>query len=728
MNLLRFHLCAVSLFLGLASSQLYAQISDWTTYVSGRQISCQISTPNWIWVGTSGGGLVRIDPVSGSSTIFDKNNSPLPDNFITAMAYAGGETFWIGTNRGLTYYDGTDWINRITANLQSGFIQCMAVDSQQHVWIGTYGAGVVEYDTSIVARYDTANSDLPGNYVFSIDISETGKICVKCDDQVFVPPSGGACFDGTQWIDLNLSEPICGPTLIDTADVLWTGAEGALWELSSPSPTLYTPQFPIQSTDWGSAMFEDANGKFWLGWGDPWLFGLPEQGKLTSFSQGQFSIIFDWPGDYITAISQDSQGDLWLGSSTNGVYRYDQQSFVNYSTNPSGLHDNRIRTIAVAPDGTAWAGMGSWPAIFGNVEEGVSFFDGQSWTELSVTNSDLPNNDVKDILIDTKNQTWIATDGGLVSIDDGIWTTLHTGNSGLASNLITSLHEAEDSMLWIGTDGSGIQQYDGNSWTTYSSTNSALPSDGILSVMTLDEEVWIGTKDSGLVRYDGMDWLHMHSGNSNLPANQVFDIAIDSSQYVWIATRNGLVWMIGSVLTIFTSDNSPLESNYISALEVDTDGVLWIATRFNGLASFDGSNWMLYHTANSGLPHNTIQDLDIDSQGNIWMATLGGIAVLHRDTIQTSLEDKYLSPPFSWKIYPNPASSPITIDLSLQQSQEVDIQLLHLNGQHTMTHSLGKIAAGLHQIPLQTMDLAAGMYLLRLRVGDWTEVKKIILE
>ncbi len=84
-------------------------------------------------------------------------------------------------------------------------------------------------------------------------------------------------------------------------------------------------------------------------------------------------------GKSVTYVFQAKNGDYWFGSDDRGVYRYDGREFVNFSTK-DGLCSDRIRGGQEDTTGN----------IYFTTYEGISKFDGKSFTTLSVSNSSTP--------------------------------------------------------------------------------------------------------------------------------------------------------------------------------------------------------------------------------------------------------------------------------------------------------------------------------------------------
>ncbi|MCB0807473.1 MAG: hypothetical protein KDC05_16895, partial [Bacteroidales bacterium] len=102
---------------------------------------------------------------------------------------------------------------------------------------------------------------------------------------------------------------------------------------------------------------------------------------------------------------KDHNGILWFGTSGNGVSRYDGQSFTNFSSS-NGLIHNLINCITEDSHGNIWFGT------YG----GISVYDGRSFRNYT-TGQGLPDNDVNKILEDNEDNIWIGTQKGLCRVE-----------------------------------------------------------------------------------------------------------------------------------------------------------------------------------------------------------------------------------------------------------------------------------------------------------------------
>jgi hypothetical protein len=81
-----------------------SQTQEWIVFTSGKYIRCLADEGQYLWVGTWGGGLVKLNKSTGEIIVYDKWNSKLPDNYVNAIAIDGQGNKWIGTGGGLAVY------------------------------------------------------------------------------------------------------------------------------------------------------------------------------------------------------------------------------------------------------------------------------------------------------------------------------------------------------------------------------------------------------------------------------------------------------------------------------------------------------------------------------------------------------------------------------------------------------------------------------------------------
>ena len=177
-----------------------SQTQEWIGFTSGKYIRCIADEGQYLWVGTDGGGLVKLNKSTGEIIVYDKWNSKLPDNWVYAIAIDGQVNKWIGTySGGLAKFDGVNWIVYNTSNsgLPSNYVYAIAIDDSGNKWIGTLVGGLAKFDGVNWTVYNYWNSGLPDYYVWTIAIDGQGNkwigtggggLAVYREGGVIIPP------------------------------------------------------------------------------------------------------------------------------------------------------------------------------------------------------------------------------------------------------------------------------------------------------------------------------------------------------------------------------------------------------------------------------------------------------------------------------------------------------------------------------------------------------------
>ncbi|MBL0065093.1 MAG: hypothetical protein IPP38_08730 [Bacteroidetes bacterium] len=86
----------------------------------------------------------------GGFTIFDRFNSPLPENQCRYIGIDSQNRKWFCTEYGLAIYNDTTWSVYLTtnSNISDNSVKHVAFDQQGNAWISTQNGGVNVFDGS----------------------------------------------------------------------------------------------------------------------------------------------------------------------------------------------------------------------------------------------------------------------------------------------------------------------------------------------------------------------------------------------------------------------------------------------------------------------------------------------------------------------------------------------------------------------------------------------------
>lgn len=227
----------------------------------------------------------------------------------------------------------------------------------------------------------------------------------------------------------------------------------------------------------------------------------PTTAKLTR-SQGSTQY------DEVKCGLQDAVGNLWFGTTGEGVYRYDGKGFSQF-TAKDGLSNNTVWSILEDNKGRIWFGTDS----------GLSRWDGKSIACISLSpgreNTHSPDNALPAELAvwslrqDRHGTIWIGTGSGMLCLKDGVLSNFLEdpklkNPSRLTLKMVEAIHEDRKGNIWFASGmppgEEGLCRFDGTTLAQFK------PGDQrwIRTVLEKrDGVLWLGTRSLGTWKYDG---------------------------------------------------------------------------------------------------------------------------------------------------------------------------------------------------------------------------------
>jgi ligand-binding sensor domain-containing protein/two-component sensor histidine kinase len=300
-------------------------------------------------------------------------------------------------------------------------------------------------------------------------------------------------------------------------------------------------------------------------------------------------------------------GSLLIGT-RNGLLRWRHGTCVPVQVGDAT--PKTITAIAVGHDGTWWIGTAD-DGLYQKAPDGrEQHFDEESGLLL---------NNVRCILVDDQDRTWVGTKFGLNMLEGGKMR-VYTIHQGMPNDYITSAFQDSEGDLWFGTDGAGALRYAGDHFVSFT-IKDGLCSDLVMSI-TADAQgdLWLGTYDNGVCRFDGMATINTFDG---LPNNTVWCGLLDAQGRLWFGTSEGLACVERGVV-IERPELDTLADQRIVSLFEDRDGAIWCGMR-EGLARVDPLGGVTIHPAGSAGAGRSIRSITQDENGVLWLATENGL-------------------------------------------------------------------------------------------------------
>lgn len=300
---------------------------------------------------------------------------------------------------------------------------------------------------------------------------------------------------------------------------------------------------------------------------------------------------------------QDKSGNLWLGTTDNGLYKYDGKSFRRFTIN-DGLDSDKIYCILEDKDGKIWVGT----------EVGLCLFNGESFSKIQIPlPKNLPPNKnpynqthwVYHMLQAKNGKLWFVTIDGVYIYDsqsspggqaDFTHFPMNEAPNGFLTNndKVERILEDETGNIWLGgRTNEGVFRYDGKSVTHLQPMNlfqrGPTPKAhnwGWPQVQDKHGNIWFSNW-GGAYRYDGSTFTSFTS-TDGLPS-EVTRIIEDKKGNLWFGASDGLRRFDGNSFTHFKDG---LINPWIWEILEDQHGNIWVGTRENGIYFFDGKTFI----------------------------------------------------------------------------------------------------------------------------------------
>ena len=491
-------------------------LSSGSFFWAGKHIMIE-DRDGFLWVGTTGGGLNRFDPATGSFAHFRHdpgNPESLSSDNVRAVFQDREGFIWVGTEQGLDRLDPqTGSVTRYQPDpdrpetISGRIIISIFQDSAGILWVGTENKGLNRFDretaTFVHYRYDEKNPEsLASDRVTEIFEDDRGILWLSHENRLTLFDRRRQTFrrhDG--------EHP-------DITRLLRDPETGRVWALTD-------------------------SGKFGL---------INRQGKRFRLYRPEPDNPNSLASEIVVTIYEDASGILWIGC-LGGLTRYDPatERFTVYKHEP-GNPASVPSTIDYMPgifedsSGTFWIGS-SMPAA-------LSIFDRKTGTVVKTFRHDpadphsLPDATQVNVIIEDRDDVnifWIATANGLVRFDKRTERFATFGR-----NDSWDVHQDGQGILWLATWGNGLARFDKTtcqfSYFRHDPDDPTTISDNTLVPLfaARNGTFWIGT-ENGLNRFDPETGrFERYTRSGGYPWDAVHSIGEDAKGHLWLGTNDGL--------------------------------------------------------------------------------------------------------------------------------------------------------------------------------------------
>lgn len=292
---------------------------------------------------------------------------------------------------------------------------------------------------------------------------------------------------------------------------------------------------------------------------------------------------------------QDHQGNIWFGTTEEGVYRYDGKLFTQF-TMKDGLSSNSVWSIMEDNIGNIWFGT----------TNGICRSDGNGIISIPI------NNYIRPVITDNSYYTK--------------WST---------KNTVWSMLQDKSGKIWFGT-GDGVYCYDGLNFTRFLANDGVINKDSLHLKVVADivEDkngiIWFLSGmlpgSEGICRYDGKMIERFKPKEYGWNRNAV----MSKNGNLIVATRSYGIWTYdGKSFTDYMQPKELIKPSLNYILE-DKAGDLWVASDY-GKESGDTLGGLWHSNISSSNPtekiftkifNKEVYFIFEDKDSNIWFSTI----------------------------------------------------------------------------------------------------------
>lgn len=457
---------------------------------------------------------------------------------------------------------------------------------------------------------------------------------------------------------LSLQEGLSSQQVLDVAHdnhgFIWIATELGLNRFSSNSFKQY---YKSGKADGNSINSNEINTLFYDS--DHLYIGTRSNGlNVLDLKTNKFSYYLHDPADQlsiatndITDIIRGKNGKLWLSTYHQGVQLFDpiKKEFRHFNRkNIPAMPENSIWTLVEDKEGLLY---------IGHVSKGLSILNttNRSVELLDVTSTKgiLPDNEVKALFCDSRDNIWIGTRKGLAVYNPFTKQMRRIPLAAMARNgvepFIYAVKEINGS-IWVGAESSqllilqpvygidrAIQQI--NAITPF-----YLDRGNNSSVQNIDRDefgnVWLAIYSGGVAFFGHIKpffsvfpSVEIRPGLGKLAT--VTGILHDRGNSLWLATAGDGILQLqpdGKVIRR-TVQNSGLADNFLLSGFEDKHNNKWFGSPNRGVSFFNVKT-KSWHKVDAGEKMSSVRAMIEDSQGNLWFAAQEGLFI-HNPEKQT---------------------------------------------------------------------------------------------
>ncbi|MBI5474942.1 MAG: hypothetical protein HY961_21585, partial [Ignavibacteriae bacterium] len=546
----------------------------------------------------------------------------LVSNYVTALCQDSRGYIWIGTDNGISVYDGTEFKTFTTTDgLPNLFITTIVEQRGKPgaMWIGTIAGGIVKFDGETFSSISVGD-----NSVGALHEDINGTLWCSTRDHVFRVKNDSAA----------VSENIPGggydiQSVGDSVVVFLGRTEVLLYHLQKR--TVQKHLLGFAKNGFTSSMLIDTDGTIWM------VASTRRLGRIgrDGISFRQLPITFVLSENIPSRIIDDGGGTLWV-TLPEGILRVDKATGAStIIREPGKPHTILSGPIILDREENVW---------IGTTADGLLKLTDQRILYVPIDPVSVGSFNLA-AASDAHGHVWISTSSGLWEVfrsNSGEWKKYQHYTKPRASGILV------DPMGRLWELETAKNQYHFYTITSRENAPSTLGKIGSISASTFERGTtpgytftvdnknhgWFTVHPIGLVEIDIQTKRALRQFK---PADGLLDdlpraLLADRKGNVWSGTwTTGLnVLQPGADTFRTVSEFAGLPGSGVRSLHEDREGTLWIGTRYNGIVRYDGVKFTGL-SIEDGLLSNAVWCI-AETDQRIWCGTDVGMESVRKAT------------------------------------------------------------------------------------------------
>lgn len=384
------------------------------------------------WIATRN-GLAKFR--DGQLQIFNED-SGLVNNHVRTLTITD-TGIWIGTEEGISFFNGADFRNyKVGSGLSNQIVISSATDREGNIWFGTYAGGVNLFLGAYFENFST-EQNLPNNLVTSI---------TEFRGRIWIGMYGGGItsLHNMQFDDMGVNSHLPDNQVYklftDSKNRMWIGMRDGLAIIDENGVNVISDEiFPFRRV---RDIMETRDGHYWISTYENGIVFY--DGKSVT----QYHEENGLADNTVLGSVEGDDGSVWIAT-YGGVSRFKEGEFHSFGIQ-EGLPNNGVMNIMKDAEGTIWV------STFG----GIAWFNGLKFSNITVADG-LPDRIGYFIKQSRDGHYWIGSTKGIIRFDAGVYFNENQQNKAEAFQLITKAQGLVADELNL---GAVYEDYDGHFW------------------------------------------------------------------------------------------------------------------------------------------------------------------------------------------------------------------------------------------------------------------------